>query len=78
MKLANLDAFLGDFADVFDVDTARLAKAFDLPKSDEWESVALISTIALVDEHFNVTLKADDLVRMKTLNDLFTFVEQRV
>lgn len=43
-----------------------------------WDSLALISCIALADEIFNVTLSGDELVNLKTTKDILNLVSSKL
>jgi acyl carrier protein len=44
----------------------------------EWNSINALILIAMVKTEYNVTLTADDLIKSKTVNDIYTLVENRV
>lgn len=46
----------------------------DLP---QWDSLAVLTTIAMVDAEFEVTLSANDLTECRTISDLFALVAAR-
>jgi acyl carrier protein len=77
MNMEKYGAFIVDLADILDIDQTKLSSDFKFPEESEWDSVAVISIIALVDEHFGVTLKANDLMELLDLKALVQFVEER-
>lgn len=44
----------------------------------EWNSINALILIAMVKTEYDVTLTADDLVKSKTVNDIFGVVKSRV
>jgi acyl carrier protein len=44
----------------------------------EWNSINALILIAMVKTEYDVTLTADDLVKSKTVNDIFSIVKSRV
>ncbi len=43
----------------------------------EWNSINALILIAMVKTEYDVTLTADDLVKSKTVNDIYSLVESR-
>lgn len=58
--MENEQAFLADLADVLEVDADEVSRDFELT-SENWDSGAVLSAIALIDEHFGVTVPAKEL-----------------
>ena len=61
----------------------RLAEAIDiesvnddmvLEELDEWDSLTILSVIALMDTDYGITLYADQLKKLKTVGELKDFV----
>ena len=44
---------------------------------DEWDSLAIVSTIALVDETNGVFLEGNDLAECKTVQDLLDLIDKQ-
>ena len=44
----------------------------------EWNSINALILIAMVKTEYDVTLSADDLIKSKTVRDIYTQVESRV
>jgi acyl carrier protein len=42
-----------------------------------WDSLSVISLIAVLDEHFGINIEATELAEVITVEDLYSFVEQR-
>jgi len=70
-------AFLEEFAEVFDVSSDKMTEAFVFESPEVWESLAIVSTIGLVDEHFGVILKAADLMACASVADLFKTIDAK-
>lgn len=69
----NLENFVNDFAESFRVSVNDLSDNFLLSKID-WDSLGIIETIALVDEHFSLSLKGDDLRKCISFGDLLQLI----
>ncbi len=43
----------------------------------EWDSLAVISCIALADEKFNIMLSGDELAKIITIGDIFQLISKK-
>lgn len=66
--------FLQDVATLLEVDPADLKETFEL-NEDNFDSVAVVSTIALIDEHFDLTVKGRELANVKSIGELLALIE---
>ena len=41
---------------------------------DSWDSFSMMSIISMIDEEFGITIKADEMATINTLQELYTFV----
>jgi len=69
-KMFNKD-FIEEFAEVLDVDPSAITDTYEI---GEWSSLIVLSTIAIVDDHYDLTLKMELLSDCKTVGDLFQLV----
>jgi acyl carrier protein len=60
--------------DMTEAKPGTLTGAEDLRHVVGWDSMAVIRFIALVDEHFHVSLAADQIARCKTVGDLIALL----
>lgn len=68
----NQQEFLSQLATIVEVKELRP----DQPLTDgNWDSVAIMSTIALVDEHFDISLSGADLSGCTTPQEILDLVE---
>jgi acyl carrier protein len=72
-----MSKFYEGMAEIFEIDPAQITPQFDLTSADaQWDSLALVSTIALVDDCFNVMLDGTALAACKTIGDIEALIEQ--
>ncbi len=64
-------------ADIFEVDADRILPSFSLLEHN-WDSLAIISCVALIDECFGMLVSGSDLTKCTTLSDLEALVTQTV
>lgn len=62
--------FLAALEEMLELDTGSLSPDTALDSLESWDSLAVISFIALVDEHFDHVVAGEDLAKAKTVGDL--------
>jgi acyl carrier protein len=73
--MKTLDEFVALFAEQFDeTDAGEFAPETDFRELDEWSSLIGLSIIGMVDEEFEVALKASDFRGVNTIADLYQVV----
>lgn len=72
-----MNKFYEQMAEVFEVETSDIDSDFRLYESGaEFDSLALVSTIAAVDECFDVMLDGKALAACQTIGDIERLVDQ--
>jgi len=71
-----MSEFYEGVADIFEVDVATVGPDFDLVAAG-WDSLAIVSMIALVDDCFGVTLDGQALTGCGKLADVEALVQAR-
>ena len=61
--------------DMMELESGALYEDTDLRDIDEWDSLAAISLIVLVDEHFGKKLTADTIRAFKKISDILDIME---
>ena len=69
------DKFNEELADAMEVDPAELTKDYVLDKSEMWDSMTIVTTIALIDEHFGKSVDGEKLTACTTLGDVYALIE---
>lgn len=60
--------FRSGLAEILEVEVANLGTGFEL--GELWDSLAVVSTLALIDEVHDVSINADDLAECQTVGDI--------
>ena len=72
-----MSKFYEGVAEIFEVDAGAISSAFPLHTDDvAWDSLAIVSMIALVDECFNAMLDGTELAECKTIADVEALIAQ--
>ena len=71
--------FIANFADQFDeIDVETLTAETNFRNLDEWSSLVALSVIAMVDDEYEVELKADEMRKTNTIQELFDLVNSKL
>lgn len=66
-----MSEFFEGMAEIFEVDVSKISPEFELHSGEAaWDSLAIVSTIALVDDCFNVMLEGKVLGDCQTIADI--------
>ena len=57
-------------AETLDADKANIKPEVELKTLDEWDSMGVISTIAMLDKKYNKVLNAEQIDHLKTVQDI--------
>lgn len=75
-KMLGTDEFFIGLADIFEVDEDRVSASLVFNGDDVvWDSLAIVSTIALVDECFSVMLNGQALSQCKNVGDVIKLIQ---
>lgn len=66
---------INQLEDILELDQGTLEVATRLDSLEEWDSVAAISLMALVDEKFDKQLTSNEIKNFKTIGDILKAME---
>ncbi len=69
-----LDIFYEEFSSLLGIDKSLISNDLKLIDLD-WDSMALISTMALIDEVFGIVISGDELTKCKTFGDIYSLIK---
>ena len=73
-----LETFIEDFENaVEDVEPGSLTGETVFRSIEQWDSLAVLTVIAMVDADYDVRLKAKELKQAETLTELFSIIETK-
>lgn len=71
--------FIQNFADQFDdTDASVLTLETNFRELDEWSSLVALGVMAMVDDEYDVQLKADEMRKTNTIQQLFDLVKSKL
>lgn len=72
----NFEAFLKELAEILEAEPEDLHKDFILG-DDNWDSLAIIDAIALIDMHFDITIEGIVLRDCMNVGSLLNIIEMK-
>ena len=70
-----MSEFYVGMAEIFEVDLCKISPEFELNSCEAaWDSLAIVSTIALADDCFGVMLEGRSLGECKTIADIESLI----
>lgn len=74
-----IQKFIEKFASQFEEsDNKVFSSATKFRDIEEWSSLMAFSIIAMVDEEYNVKIKAEDIRNSQTIEDIYNIVKSRL
>lgn len=71
--------FLENFAEQFDdMDAKTLTPETNFRELDEWSSMVALSVLAMIDDEYDVQLKADEMRKTNLIQELFDLVQSKL
>ncbi len=71
------EEFVSNFANAVEVEPGTINESTVFKEIETWDSLCVLSVIAMIDEAYQVTLGGDDIESCKTILDIITLVETR-
>jgi len=71
-----MNKFYKGMSDIFEVELTEISEEYILNENN-WDSLAIISTIALVDNCYGLILSGNDLYNCKNIGDIIKLIEKK-
>ena len=68
--------FIEKFAEAIDVEVSVLTPETEFRTLDEWDSMAYLSVIAMIDEEYDMQIEQLEFKKLLTLQDLMDYIEK--
>ncbi len=72
----DLEPFLKDLAELFSVAREDLTDDFKLDANTNWDSLTIISMMALMDDHFRVEISGEKLRACSSLGQVLNIIKE--
>jgi acyl carrier protein len=74
----NKKEFIEKIEEIIEVDTGDLTGEENLADLEDWDSLAVMGFIAMVDSQLGMTIEAARIGECKTVNDLVALVQDKL
>ena len=71
----DIKEFTEKFAEAIDIEANELTADTEFRTLDEWDSVAYISVIAMMDEEYDIQIEMAQFKQLKTLGAIAEYIE---
>lgn len=71
-----MNDFFGKIAAILEVDSVQVGDT--LKEFPQWDSLSILSVIAMLDADYKVNLKAADFQQVKTIGELWSLVQSKI
>lgn len=68
------ERFLKLFQDVLEKDDNSVKIEDEFRNLDEWDSLAVLSILAMINEEYDITIPRNDFEKLKTIQDLYEYI----
>lgn len=73
-----MEEFIAKFVEIFDdLDVKDVQAETEFRNLDDWDSIAGLSLIGMIDEEYGVDFNSDDMKACKTVADLYNRVQSK-
>lgn len=70
------NTFINQFAEALEIeDASALSVATEFRNLDEWDSLAYLNIIAMLDEEYDIQIENAVFKKLATLSDIITYIE---
>lgn len=69
--------FIEQFAEALEIEDASILKVeTEFRNLDEWDSLAYLNIIAMLDEEYDIQIENAEFKKLMTLGDIITYIEE--
>ena len=65
------------FKEVLEIEDKEISLNDEFREYDEWDSLAYLSVIAMLDDEFEIVIETEDFKKIRTVGDLLKEVKER-
>lgn len=71
-----METFIKNFAEVLECDPGSLTPETQFRDCKTWDSLALLSTMAMIDENYQVVIPQKEFAQLKTVGEIFAYISR--
>ena len=69
--------FLEKFKEALEIEDRDLNLSDKVREYEEWDSLAFLSVIAMIDEEYDVLIEGKDFKKLQTIGDVWNAIKER-
>lgn len=69
--------FLEQFKEVLEIENREIGLDDAFREFEEWDSLALLSVIAMIDDEYDVIIKGNQFKELQTLNQVIAYINSQ-
>jgi acyl carrier protein len=66
--------FIDQFRETLEIEDRTISESDNFRDYDEWDSLTLLSVIAMIDEEFGVIIESNDFKKLVTVGDIYNYI----
>lgn len=67
--------FLNLFKETLEIEDREVVLTEQFREFDEWDSLALLSVIAMIDEEYDVIIESNSFQKLQTVGDIYNYIQ---
>lgn len=72
-----MEVFLTELAELLEVEPSEMGDNYLLNDNNNWDSLALVSVILMIDEYFQFSLSNESLRKVTTVGELLNIINEK-
>lgn len=69
-----MEDFIQKFEEVLEMPTGSIKPDDNFREYDEWDSLALLSLMAMLEDEYNTTIPRDSFQKINTVQELYNYI----
>jgi len=70
-----MEHFIQLLSDALEKDSEQINKDDEFRNYEEWDSLAVLSLIAMIKQNYNITIPRKDFDELNTVSELFEYIQ---
>ncbi|MBV8254343.1 MAG: acyl carrier protein [Chitinophaga sp.] len=75
--MSDINTFRKNFVGIFPKEPANLTNDTIFRSIPEWDSMAALALIAMLDDEYKIEVEIEELKQANTINELYSFVQSK-
>jgi acyl carrier protein len=71
-----MEDFIKKIEEVFEMPNGSITPNDNFREYQEWDSLVLLSLMAMLDDEYNITIPRDDFQKINTVEEMFNYIKK--